>query len=76
MQGTCLSCTEAGIALISHIRPTSESEPEGTTGDITGSMAPPPVPSAKKVRSSLVSSLCALIYYRVPRSYVKGRQSP
>jgi len=32
--------------------PTSESEPEGTAGDITGSMAPPPVPPAKKGRQT------------------------
>jgi len=32
--------------------PTSESEPEGTTGDISGSMAPPPVPPAKKGQQS------------------------
>jgi hypothetical protein len=52
----------AGIALITYVRPTSDSEAEETKGDILGAMAPPPVPPAKKVRSWFELSPCVNAY--------------
>jgi len=74
MQGMYLfiCAADAGVVLISYVRPTSDSEAEETKGDTSRAMAPPPLPLAKKVRNWFGLSLRTIAYLFLSAFLVLG----